>query len=154
MQDRLFNWQSLKQLKGKWTTLERGEKKQNRTGVCLSSNSRESIRDAWALLKWHTNKLAPLRPKGTGVQLSCVCFWTHLVVGCALGLGDELGVADVTVALCEQASVHHCRRLHLHLRLCGQTHNHSHMKLRSGKWRVGSRNVTDDVRVICQQPCL
>lgn len=42
---------------------------------------------------------------------------THLVVSRALGLRDELGITDVTVALCEQASVHHILRLHLHLRL-------------------------------------
>lgn len=42
---------------------------------------------------------------------------THLIVSGALGLGDELGIADVTIALCEQASIHDARRLHLHLRL-------------------------------------
>lgn len=35
----------------------------------------------------------------------------------ALGLGDELGIADVTIALSKQASIHDARRLHLHLRL-------------------------------------
>lgn len=42
---------------------------------------------------------------------------THLIVSGALGLGDELGIADVTIALCEQASIHDARRLHLHLGL-------------------------------------
>lgn len=42
---------------------------------------------------------------------------THLIVSGALGLGDELSIADVTIALCEQASIHDARRLHLHLRL-------------------------------------
>lgn len=44
----------------------------------------------------------------------------------ALGLRDELGVADVTIALCEQASIHDARRLHLHLRL----HKHTHPNIR------------------------
>lgn len=47
---------------------------------------------------------------------------THLIVSGALGLGDELGIADVTIALCEQASIHDARRLHLHLRLQKHTH--------------------------------
>lgn len=51
---------------------------------------------------------------------------THLIVSRALGLGDELGIADVTIALCEQASIHYARRLHLHLRL----HKHTHPNIR------------------------
>lgn len=51
--------------------------------------------------------------------------WTHLIVSGALGLGDELGIADVTIALCEQASIHNARRLHLHLRLQKHTHIHT-----------------------------
>lgn len=43
--------------------------------------------------------------------------WTHLIVSSTLGLRDELGIADVTIAFCEQASIHDACRLHLHLRL-------------------------------------
>lgn len=50
---------------------------------------------------------------------------THLIVSGALGLGDQLGIADVTIALCEQASIHYARRLHLHLRLHKNTHTHA-----------------------------
>ena len=56
----------------------------------------------------------------------CEQSWTHLIVSGALGLGDELGIADVTIALCEQASIHDARRLHLHLRL----HKHTHPNIR------------------------
>lgn len=50
-------------------------------------------------------------------QAHFVGMFLTLIVSSALGLGDELGIADVTVALCEQASIHDARRLHLHLRL-------------------------------------
>lgn len=50
-------------------------------------------------------------------QTYLVGMFLTLIVSGALGLGDELGIADVTIALCEQASIHNARRLHLHLRL-------------------------------------
>lgn len=50
-------------------------------------------------------------------QAYLVGMFLTLIVSGALGLGDELGIADVTIALCEQASIHDARRLHLHLRL-------------------------------------
>lgn len=57
--------------------------------------------------------------------------WTHLIVSGALGLRDELGIADVTVAFGEQASIHHTCRLHLHLGLNKQTQMSFECR---GKW--------------------
>lgn len=45
----------------------------------------------------------------------------YLIVCRALGLGDELGIADVAITFCEQASVHHACRFHLHGRLHANT---------------------------------
>lgn len=63
--------------------------------------------------------------------------WTHLIVCGALGLGDELGIADVTIALCEQASIHDARRLHLHLRLHKHTHTQTYANMNMIKMQNG-----------------